>query len=167
MTTRTLIAGASQEPTATPRLNQLLNLMVQDYDQRVLCKCRQRGHSQVRVSHLTLISHLGRDSLRLTTLAARAGITQQAMGKVVKEMDQLGYIQRNEDPQDKRAKPIQLTATGQQLAADYETVIAEVSAEYQHLIGEREIEALRSNLSHSVLALRDNKPQAMYESLTA
>ena len=58
---------------------------------------------------------------RLTQLAERAGMTKQAVGEMVADLEQLGYLERVPDPGDGRAKIIRLSARGweaQAAAAD-------------------------------------------------
>ena len=52
---------------------------------------------------------------RLTVLAARAGMTHQAMGEVVRELEARGYVERIPDPGDGRARIVRLTADGRKL----------------------------------------------------
>ena len=49
---------------------------------------------------------------RLTNLAERSGLTKQAVGEVVDELEQIGYVTRVPDPIDRRAKLITLTERG-------------------------------------------------------
>ena len=58
------------------------------------------------------IDNLGMGAVRVTELAERAQVTQQAMGKMLKEVERMGYIARDVDKEDKRAKEIRLTETG-------------------------------------------------------
>ena len=46
---------------------------------------------------------------RLTDLADRSGLTKQAVGEAVAELERKGYVERVPDPLDGRAKIIKLT----------------------------------------------------------
>ena len=166
-TTRTTTTRTRNPATATPvqNLNALLNRLARDYDRRLLAKCRERGYRRIRLSHFTLFNHLGLGSARLTDLAERAKITQQAMGKVVKEMEQAGYVEREEDPNDKRAKNIRLTPLGQKLFQDSIAVIEEISEEYDQLIGAQQISALASTLADSLAALHQGEQPELQQPL--
>ena len=68
--------------------NNLVRLLLEfskDFERRVLKSLQARGHEQIRASHSILFSNLGLGAVRVTELANRAQVTQQAMGKMLKE----------------------------------------------------------------------------------
>src|SRR3954465_7333719 len=67
--------------------------------------------------HSAVFAQLGPDGARLTDLAKRAAITPQAMGELVDELEQLGYVRREPDPADRRAKLVRLTRLGEKVIA--------------------------------------------------
>jgi hypothetical protein len=52
----------------------------------------------VRPAHTALFPHLDFDGIRLTDLAARVGVTKQAVGQLVDELAALGVVERIDDP---------------------------------------------------------------------
>src|SRR3954464_6596496 len=69
------------------------------------------GYPQ-KPSHSAVFAQIGPDGARLTELARRANMTPQAMGELVDELEELGYVVRRPDPSDRRAKLIMLTGLG-------------------------------------------------------
>ena len=134
-------------------LSKLLVELAKDFERRSLQKCHERGHVKIRRSHSSLFSNLGFGAVRLTELAERAGITQQAMGKLVKEMERVGYVKRHVDDSDKRAKIIQLTDIGITLVNDSMEIVDEVIAEYTVAMGYDGILDLERVLRKSVTEL--------------
>ena len=94
-----------------------------------------RGHEQIRPAHNVVFANLGAGAVRVTELARRAQVTQQAMGKMLKELERMDYISRGIDNDDKRAKEIQLTARGLDLISQSIEVINEVCAYYASKAG--------------------------------
>jgi DNA-binding MarR family transcriptional regulator len=133
--------------------SRLLIELAKDFERRALQKCHQRGHTKIRRSHSSLFSNLGFGAVRLTELAERAGITQQAMGKLVKEMERVGYVKRHIDETDKRAKIIQLTELGEQLVHDSMEIVDEMTSEYVRSIGLEDFESLNNLLKQAVKKL--------------
>lgn len=131
-------------------LSRLLIELAKDFERRALQKCHERGHVKIRRSHYSLFSNLGFSTARLTELAERANITQQAMGKLVKEMEQVGYVKRHTDSSDKRAKIIELTEQGERLVNDSIQIVDEVTAEYRFSLGDSGISDLERVLRLSV-----------------
>ena len=97
-----------------------------------------------------MFSNLGLGAVRVTELAERAQITQQAMGKILKELERLGYVARDIDGNDRRAKKIRLTELGLQLVRDSMDVVEQVRGEYAVKIGADELNALESQLARCV-----------------
>lgn len=131
-------------------ISRLLFGLARDFEHRALQKCHLRGHTKIRQSHSSLFSNLAFEAVRLTELAERANITQQAMGKLVKEMERVGYVKRHVDESDKRAKIIQLTELGITLVTDSVEIVDEIIEEYTDSLGESGIEELETVLRKSV-----------------
>src|SRR5947207_6324769 len=66
----------------------------------------------VRAAHTALFPHLDFDGIRLTDLAARVGVTKQAIGPLIDDLAALGMVERIGDPADKRAKRIRFSRRG-------------------------------------------------------
>lgn len=133
--------------------NNLVRLLLEfskDFERRVLKSLQERGHDQIRASHSILFSNLGLGAVRVTELARRAQVTQQAMGKMLKEVERMGYITRGIDSVDKRAKEIRLTAKGIQLVEEGIEVVEEVRCYYAQRVGEDELDQLENQLRVAV-----------------
>src|SRR5919112_318167 len=77
-------------------------------------KLRERmaaaGHPDIREGYGCVFGFIDvEDGSRLTDLAASAGLTKQAVGEAVSELEKQGYLERLPDPNDRRAKIIKLT----------------------------------------------------------
>jgi DNA-binding MarR family transcriptional regulator len=122
------------------------------YSDLALEKLRGCGHEDLGLFHTALISNLDIDGTRISTLATRAGITKQAMGQLVSELEEKGFIQRQPDPTDKRASIIHFTERGWQFLQDAFRVKLEIESEYAALIGQAEFEQLRTLLEKLLAA---------------
>jgi DNA-binding MarR family transcriptional regulator len=133
--------------------NNLVRLLLEfskDFERRVLKQLQERGHDQIRPSHSILFSNLGLGAVRVTELAKRAQVTQQAMGKMLKEVERIGYITREIDTVDRRAKEIRLTAKGIQMVEESMEVVEEVRRYYAQRIGDNELDQLENQLREAV-----------------
>ncbi|MCB9740082.1 MAG: MarR family transcriptional regulator [Deltaproteobacteria bacterium] len=70
------------------------------------------GDDRIRVTHTNLFPHIPFEGIRLTALAARLGISKQAVQQLVDELDALGVLERRPDPADGRARLICWTERG-------------------------------------------------------
>ena len=139
-TNRELAAGLSNN------LSRLLREFSRDFERRIWRGLVQRGYQDIRPSHSAVLANLGLGAVRVTELAERARVTQQAMGKMLKELERLGYVTRGVDRGDRRAREIKLTPRGEQLAADSRSVVAEVRAAYADKVGASELDTLETQL---------------------
>ena len=133
--------------------NNLVRLLIEfskDFERRTLKALQERGHSDIRPSHSVLFSNLGLGAVRVTELAERAQVTQQAMGKMLKEVERMGYIERRVDQKDKRAKEIRLTEKGVDMVEVSMEVVDEVRQYYSEKIGSKELDHLEDSLRKAV-----------------
>jgi DNA-binding MarR family transcriptional regulator len=92
------------------------------------------GYPQ-KPKHSAVFAQLGPDGARLTDLAKRAGMTPQAMGELVDELEQLDYVRREPDPLDRRAKLVRLTPLGMKVIIAGQKVIVGIEADITSRIG--------------------------------
>jgi DNA-binding MarR family transcriptional regulator len=117
-----------------------------DFSERALEKLSARGHGGLGLAHTTLLPHLDLDGTRITTLAERAGITKQAVGQLVADLEQRGYVARAVDPTDRRATLVFFTEDGRRFLRDAEQIKYEIEAEYAAILGAERLDALREAL---------------------
>ena len=91
---------------------------------------------------------------RLTTIAARANITPQAVGELVDDLERLGYVVRRPDPDDRRAKRIVLTERGQACVDAALKTIRTLEADLEELLGSAALADLQDTLGRIVAAGR-------------
>ena len=127
-------------------LSRLLRELSRDFERRIWQGLLQRGYQDIRPSHSAVLANVGLGAVRVTELAERARVTQQAMGKMLKELERLGYVTRGVDRGDRRAREIKLTARGERLAGDSRSVVAEVRAAYADKVGIAELDLLENQL---------------------
>ncbi|MCB1706090.1 MAG: MarR family transcriptional regulator [Halioglobus sp.] len=134
-------------------LPRLLREFSKDFERRIWEGLADRGYPDIRPSHSAVFANLGMGAVRVTELAERAQVTQQAMGKMLKELERTGYVARDIDGGDKRAKEIRLTERGVALAVDSMAVVDEVYAQYALKIGRKDLDALEASLRDAVKKL--------------
>ena len=72
----------------------------------------QNGFGDVTPAHSALLRNIGDDGARPSELAAHAGVTRQAITKLVDELEQLDLVRRDPDPDDGRGVIIRYTDRG-------------------------------------------------------
>jgi DNA-binding MarR family transcriptional regulator len=137
-------------PSITGLNTNLARLLLEfgrDYERRVIDSLHKLGHSLVRPSHVTVFWNLGMGAVRVTELAERAHVTQQAMGKMLKELERIGYVARDIDGRDRRAKKIRPTARGTELMQCIVEATDEVRGFYADRVSEDALVVLEQQLA--------------------
>jgi len=127
-------------------LGHWLTQAAQRFDQRVLALMASNDRMPLALSHLCargsltaahihITRHLAADGMRLTELAQRAGISKQAMGKLVDQCEAWALVQRQPDPHDARARLVVFTDIGRAWLGAYEEAVRQTEAELRDAVG--------------------------------
>jgi DNA-binding MarR family transcriptional regulator len=107
---------------------------------------RAAGYHDLRAAHAQVFFAIEFEGSRLTDLAARAGMTKQAMGELVRYLEQHDYLHVEPDSRDRRAKVIRPTAKGRSAHESSIAMLAESDRRLEARLGEQELRDLRSQL---------------------
>jgi DNA-binding MarR family transcriptional regulator len=80
--------------------------------EEVFAALTRAGFGDVRPGHGCVFGTVGPEGSRVTDVAFATGLTKQAVGEVASDLEQLGYVERVPDPDDRRAKILLLTERG-------------------------------------------------------
>lgn len=114
---------------------RVLHLMAHDPDVPLaLSNLAARG--QISAAHIHITRHLALGGSRLTDLAQLAGMSKQAMGKLVDQCEAWGLVTRAPDPHDARARVVAFTATGLAWLNAFELAVRQAEAELRQDVGD-------------------------------
>ena len=117
------------------------------YGERALAKLHARGHRDLGMAHVTLLPYIDPDEgTRTSTLGERAGISKQAAGQIVSDLETAGYVRRAGEEGDARASRVLFTKKGRQLFDDALAVKHDIDGELAAVIGAKGLENLRKLL---------------------
>jgi len=105
-----------------------------------------RGWADAKPAHNSVFGTLGWEGARTSDLAARAGITRQSMGEVVRELVELGIVEMAPDPTDRRAKLVTYTEAGRREAMEGGDYIVAFEERLTDVLGAEGYEQLRAGL---------------------
>jgi DNA-binding MarR family transcriptional regulator len=126
-------------------LGGLLRLARQELVNHVEAELAAEGMADVRPAQWAVCQQLAAtpDGLRLTELAAYAGVTKPSMSALVDALETAGYVQRAPHPIDHRAQLVRFTERGWEFAAVAERAVKRVEKAWSARIGREQVEALR------------------------
>ncbi len=112
----------------------------------------------LRSSHGAVLFYLVDRPHRLSELSELNRMRPQSMVKLVNELESLGYVERVPDPSDSRAKLIQFTPKGKQVAAMSRDATNEIYRIYADIVGEKDLRHMLSTMSKLLGALGSDIP---------
>lgn len=127
-------------------VGRLLNNAIAHFEARVLALMARSGQPAARLSHIALTRNLDLDGTRVSDLAARAGMTKQAMGELVGQCVALGLVASTVDASDKRARIIRFTAQGLLWLQAFRKAVDRAEQDMQQEVGASGMASLRKAL---------------------
>jgi DNA-binding MarR family transcriptional regulator len=94
------------------------------------------ARGQVSAAHIHITRHLALEGSRLTELAEQAGMSKQAMGKLVDQCEAWGLVTREADTRDARARLVRFTPAGRAWLQAFQQAVAQAEAELRQTVGE-------------------------------
>ena len=136
---------SSSGPVNGQPIAPMMRVLWQDVRDRIHTAFAEEGHD-LRAEHLAVLQHPGPDGQRPSALAARSGMSRQAINHLITHLERAGYLERYTDPADPNARLIRLTERGRRLYERIEAVAATIEAEWAEQVGAQRLEDLRSTL---------------------
>jgi DNA-binding MarR family transcriptional regulator len=131
-------------------LGILLGLAFQTFSDELRAEIAAEGFDDLGSAYGYVFRALARESLQLTELADRLGMTAQGASKLVSEMEAREYVERRPDPEDGRAKRLRLAPRGRAALAFARRFHAAYERRLRAELGERHVTTLRRVLDHMV-----------------
>ena len=148
-------------PTPPPRpdlaaakasnLGHLLFRTARLFNELAVGRLNQRpGLEALRPAHMQLMPHLDIGGTRPATLARRVGLSRQAVGQLVDDLEAMGLLTRVPDPEDKRGKLIVFTTKGATGMLEGLAHLAALESELRAGAGDAVIDALKATLAQTL-----------------
>jgi DNA-binding MarR family transcriptional regulator len=138
---------ARLEATKGESTLQLLFKAARLLDERALERIAQRkGRPRLRRSHTSLLPHIDLEGTRITDLAERLGVTKQAASQLVDDLEAVGVLAREPDPDDARARRVVFTRLGREGLLEGLALLRDMESELARSIGDESMAGLRRAL---------------------
>lgn len=103
-------------------------------------------HPELRSAHLQVFRFGGVEGRRITDLATRGGMTKQSMHELIGHLERHGYLHREPDPVDVRARLVRLTEHGRRLQEQVQHAVDRLHRNWCARLGGERCAALWSAL---------------------
>jgi DNA-binding MarR family transcriptional regulator len=126
----------SERKQADPDLGILSGRTLFGLQKELFTTLAGQGHPELRPRHGAVLAYLDEEGSRATELAAQSGRHKQVIGTLVDELVELGYVERQPDPADRRAKLVVPTAKGLDGMARSDAIVAAIEERHTRAVGE-------------------------------
>jgi DNA-binding MarR family transcriptional regulator len=125
---------------------KILAHLKRQFDAWAIAELIKKGYDDFKMAYMPLLMNIHPEGITNNELAKKARVTKQAMSKVVKELDEYGYIKTEVDGSDKRSSIIFLTAKGKRLVLSARNRLYDMEKEYEELLGKNNFHQLKQQL---------------------
>jgi DNA-binding MarR family transcriptional regulator len=133
-----------QEPAIN--FGVLLFIPYRHMENRILQAIKDAGYDDVTLAQARVFQRIAPGGSRLTELAEQSQMTKQSVAGLVDELERMRYVKRVPDPNDRRARLIQIDKRGRQAAKAAQAAHDDIQAEWRSHLGARRFSQLRDTL---------------------
>lgn len=117
------------------------------FESELIVRLARAGLDMLAPRHFIVLRALDPDQgMRASALARDAGVTRQAIGQVVAELERFDIVEQVPDPSDARAKIVRYTPFGKRGYRQSMSIFTELELEAAQSIGSRRMAALKQDL---------------------
>ena len=127
-------------------LGLLLFIPYRYLENAVLASLRAHGHD-IPVNQARVFQRINREGSRMSELAEAAQLSKQTLTSIVDQLERAGYVRREVDPADARARIVRIAPRGQEAIELAAPVVAEVEAQWERHLGAKRTRQLRGLLA--------------------
>jgi DNA-binding MarR family transcriptional regulator len=106
----------------------------------------RRGHPDLRPAHGFALQAIGPGGATATEAGRRLGISKQAAGKTIDRLEELGYVSRAGDAQDRRRKLVRITPRGLEALSQSAMIFDDIRARWVGALGPGRLSTLEADL---------------------
>lgn len=128
-------------------IGALLRVPAQAIHRRLIQELNAAGFDELRLPHMAVLQFPGPDGVRPGILAERAGMSKQAMNRLLGSLEDLGYLVRSEAPDEGRARVVRFTRRGHAAYAKIHDTLRDIEREWRDELGLNHFAQLKELLS--------------------
>jgi DNA-binding MarR family transcriptional regulator len=128
------------------RLYRSLTRTLRVYNRLLLERLHDRGFTDFAPSFPALLSNLDTRGTRIGVLAMRGGVSRQAAGQLLKEIERCGYVELKAARDDARATTVHFTARGRRLLATVFELVDTIERDFASALEPGSYDKVRAGL---------------------
>jgi len=116
------------------------------FESQALSYLREENYLMIKSADAHVMRTMRLEGSRVTDMARQAGISKQAMSKLVQGFVEHGFLAWSNDPKDKRNRIVNVTKAGRELLSCGLKALASAEKDIAEIIGKTETEQFRELL---------------------
>ncbi len=120
---------------------KILAVSKRQFDEWATRKLSSHGYEDFKMVYMPVLMNIHREGTNNNDLACHARVSKQAMSKVAKELQQMGYIKAKASTDDKRSTIFSLTDRGKKLVIQARLAVKELMDIYRKEFGKEEFDS--------------------------
>lgn len=118
-----------------PDLGVLAGRLLFAVQDELFSKLAAEGFDDLHPRHGAVLAYIAEGGVRATELSRLSGQHKQVIGKMVDELEELGYVRRRPDPADRRAKLVCPTERGLAEMRAGRKIMSAIQERHAHRLG--------------------------------
>ena len=127
-------------------IGALLRVPAEAIHRRIIRELNAAGFKGLSLAHMAVFRYPSPDGVRPGVLAERAGMSKQAMNRLLGTLEDLGYLERSDAPGEGRARIIHFTKRGRAAYEKAIEVLREIEREWKAELGPADFAKLKELL---------------------
>jgi DNA-binding MarR family transcriptional regulator len=127
-------------------IGALLRIPSEAIHRRIIRELNEAGFKELSLPHIAVFRFPGPDGVRPGVLAERAGMSKQAMNRLLGSLEDLGYLARSDAPGEGRARIVRFTKRGHAAWAKAVAVLWDIEREWRTELGPKDFSKLKEIL---------------------
>jgi DNA-binding MarR family transcriptional regulator len=127
-------------------IGALLRVPAQAIHRRIIRELNEAGFDGLSLPHMAVLRFPSPDGARPVELAERAGMSKQAMNRLLGSLEDLGYLFRSETANGGRARVVRFTKRGHEAYAKALDVLQAIEREWSAELGPEDFARLKELL---------------------
>jgi len=133
--------------TSDMLIGALLRVPAQAIHRRIIKDLNAAGFEELSMPHIAVLQFPGPDGFRPSTLADRAGMSKQAMNRLLGSLEESGYLVRSDAPDEGRARVVRFTKRGHAAYSEIHDILRNIEREWSAELGSRDFARLKELLA--------------------
>jgi DNA-binding MarR family transcriptional regulator len=127
-------------------IGAMLRVPSEAIHRRIIRELNDAGFKELSLPHMAVFRFPGPDGARPGVIAERAGMSKQAMNRLLGSLEDLGYLVRSDAPTEGRARIVHFTRRGHAAYARAIEVLRDIEREWIAVLGPRDFAQLKKLL---------------------